>query len=189
MTHAYLGRVPTYLANLLGAVSLALVDGIEADAHHSVGHGGQTAGALVLLDLRPRMSIKRLAERLRMTHPGAVRLVDRLAADGLVARRTEGRVVRLELTERGRSVVDEMRRTRMARLDDVVSQLSTREQRALEPVLERLARVLTSDVVSAYANCRLCDVPTCEARGCPVEAEARARFGAPDQPTPDNLER
>ena len=181
--------VAAYLTNLLGAVSLAVVDGIEADTNRSVGHGGQSAGALVLLDLRPRMSIKRLAERLRLTHPGAVRLVDRLAADGLVTRHTEGRVVRLELTVAGRTTVAELRRARMARLGGVVSQLSTREQSALEPLLERLARALTTDLVSAYANCRLCDTPTCGASGCPIEAEARARFGEPHDPSPDDTQR
>jgi DNA-binding MarR family transcriptional regulator len=181
--------VADYLANLLGAVSLAVVDGVAEDATEIVGHGGQAAGALVLLELRPRTSIKRLAARLGMTHPGAVRLVDRLAAAGLVVRRAEGRIVRLELTDAGRLKVAELRDVRAHRLEALVGRLPARDRRALEAILERLADALTTDLVRAYANCRLCDVPTCEARGCPVERAARARFGTPPDSRPDDPER
>lgn len=178
-----------YVANLLGSVSLAIVDAVAEDAARVVGLGGQAAGALVLLDLRPRMSIKRLAERLSLTHPGAVRLVDRLEAAGLVARRHEGRTVRVELTEAGRGMVVELRRVRGERLDALVGQLSGDQRRALEGILEPLADALTTDLVRAYANCRLCDVPACEAHGCPVEAAARSRFGVPNEARPDETGR
>lgn len=179
----------SYDANLLGAVSLAVTDAVEADAVRVVGLGGQAAGALVLIDLRPGTTIKRLAERLSLSHPGTVRLVDRLVAAGLVARGAgdDHRTVRLHLTPAGAAKIDDLRRARVARLDELVGALGDTERRALRPILEGLARALTTDLVRAFAMCRLCDTATCEAHGCPVEAEARARFGAPDpdRPTPE----
>lgn len=170
----------TYLDNLLGAVGLALADRIEAEAE-AVAGGERAAGALVLLALRPRMTIKRLAERLRLTHPGAVRLVDRLEGGGLVRREVgeDRRSVRLSLTNKGEAAVEGVRRARATTLAAVTGVLSAQDRAVLEPILERLAHALTTDLVSAYANCRLCDTPICEARGCPVEAEARAKFGPP----------
>src|SRR5262245_17019623 len=92
-----------YLANLLGAASLGISDRVTAAADASLGLGGQTAAALVLVGMSPRTSIKKLAERLRLSHPGAVRLAERLESEGLVARHPaeDRREVRLALTRKG----------------------------------------------------------------------------------------
>lgn len=165
-----------YLENLLGAVGLSLSDALLAEAEEGLGLGGEAAGALVMLSFRPGMSIKRLAERLRLSHPGAVRLAERLAAEGWVAR-TEGedrRVVRLALTKSGEAQVRRLRDARAKRLAGLTAGLTQTERRALQPILEKLVMRLTTDRVTPYANCRLCDAPACEARGCPVEKKARA---------------
>jgi len=165
-----------YLDNLLGATALSLTDLMEADAERILGLGGQAAGALVLLALRPRMNIKRLGERLRLTHPGAVRLAERLEQAGWVARESgeDRRTVRLSLTREGEAQVERLREARAARLASLTAPLSAAERAALEPILTTLLKRLTVDLVSAYANCRLCDTPLCERVGCPVDAQARS---------------
>lgn len=167
-----------YLENLIGALALTVMDRLGTDTAAVAPHGGQLAEALVLIQMRPGMSIKRLAERLRLTHAGAVRLVDRLEAEGLAIRSpgADRRSVRLTLTAEGLADVDRLLHARSARLAELLDGLTLEERRALEPIVEKLLRRLTTDLISAYANCRLCDTPMCEARGCPVEAEARARF-------------
>lgn len=182
MTQSY--NVPMdlpYLANLLGAVSLAVTDTIADDAEATVESGGQAAGALVLLGLRPRTSIKRLAERLRLTHAGAVRLVARLEQRGWVVRHEDqdGRVVRLSLSPAGQARLDMLRARRIASLEGLIAPLDEGERAALQTALEKLAAGLTRDPVAAYANCRLCDTALCEAHGCPIEAAAREKFGLP----------
>lgn len=163
-----------YLENLLGALALSVTDVMSEAAEP----GGQLAEALVLVALRPGLSIKRLAERLRLSHPGAVRLVDRLEAAGWAARSpaADRRAVCLTLTEAGLRELERLRNVRASRLAWVAEVLSPDERQALAPIVEKLLRRLTTDLIAAYANCRLCDTPACEARGCPVEAEARARF-------------
>ncbi len=57
----------------------------------------------------PAMMMKDLADQLLLTHHGAVQLVDRLAAAGLVERRrspSDGRSVLLGLTGRGAGLVE-----------------------------------------------------------------------------------
>lgn len=180
----------SYLANILGALSLSVTDAVDAAVLGPARQGGQLVAALVLVALRPGMSIKQLAERLRLSHPGAVRLVDRLVEEGWVGRTpgSDRRSVRLNLTDAGQAEVDRLRKVRGERLAMLIGGLTLDERRVLEPIVEKLLRALTVDVVAAYANCRLCDTPVCEAHGCPVEAEARARFSPPMPTKPENAD-
>lgn len=163
-----------FLDNLLGAASLAIVDQIEAAANDVLGVGGQAAGALVLIDLRPGMPIGRLAERLRLSHPGAVRLVDRLVGLGW-ARKEVGddrRSARLFLTEDGLGKLSGLRDRRADRLRHLTSSLTANEQSVLRLALTKVIQRATEDVVSAFANCRLCDTAACRSVGCPIDALA-----------------
>lgn len=65
---------------------------------------GPAASALALLSHKPGLSIGMLAVGVGLSHPGTVRLVDRLAAEGLIERRehlTDGRARALYLTAAG----------------------------------------------------------------------------------------
>ena len=73
-------------ANLLGAIALGLADDILETAERHVAHGGCTPAALYVIGHEPGLSIDFLARVLGMSHPGTVRLVDRLEADGLIQR-------------------------------------------------------------------------------------------------------
>jgi DNA-binding MarR family transcriptional regulator len=171
-----------YLSNLLGAVSLAAADRISAAAQAAAGMEGQAPGALVLLGMAPRMTIKRLAERLGLSHAGAVRLAQRLEEAQLAKREAsdDQREVRLLLTRKGAASVERINAARATALDKAVSALASSQRAALEPILAALMARLTEDETAAYSNCRLCDVETCRARGCPLEAWERSpRAGGP----------
>ena len=161
-----------YLANLLGAASLGISDRVAEAAEASTGLGGETAPALVLIGMTPRVTIKLLAERLRLSHAGAVRLVDRLEKAGLVRRESseDKREVRLAMTRKGHAAHERLRRARQDTIKTIVSTLSAAQRAALEPILTSLVANLATDRVSAWSNCRLCDAQTCAARGCPVAA-------------------
>ncbi len=172
--------------NLLGALSLAIVDSIEGAAHKALGMGGQAAGALVLLHLRPGVTVNRLAERLRLSQPGMVRLVDRLAKAGLVQRNSaqDRRAVQLTLTKQGVDQLLSLRRVRANRLSALTSDLGSKDRATLRRILGALMKKMTPDVVSAYANCRLCDTATCQSEGCPIDELAdeskNLRTGRPE---------
>lgn len=161
-----------YLANLLGAMSLGVSDRVGEIAEASTGLGGEAASALVLIGMAPRVTIKLLAERLRLSHPGTVRLVDRLETAGLIRRESseDRREVRLAITRKGQQLHEKLRSARQAALEDIVSALSAQQKAALEPIVARLVEALATDRIEAWNNCRLCDAKTCAARGCPVAA-------------------
>jgi hypothetical protein len=77
----------TGIANLLGALSLAVMDRIEQGAREVVGRGGETPAALVVIGYGQGMTNDTLRRILGLSHSGTVRLVDRLVSDQLVERR------------------------------------------------------------------------------------------------------
>jgi MarR family transcriptional repressor of emrRAB len=164
-----------YLDNLLGALSLTVTDRLWDEVQTVVDSQGQVPAALILLGLRPGMPIKKLAERLRLSHAGAVRLADGLVRADLVTRHAgeDRRTVRLHLTRLGTAKLKKLRNARGARLREITSGLTESQRDALRPILQALLEHLTRDGIDAYANCRLCDTPICEAEGCPVEVRAR----------------
>jgi MarR family transcriptional regulator, negative regulator of the multidrug operon emrRAB len=145
---------------------------VRAAADEAVGLGGQTAPAIALIAMSPRMNIKLLAERLKLSHPAAVRIVHGLVKDGMVQRvmSDDKRAVHLVLTRKGAAAHERMRKARQDVLDDVLDRLSPGQKSALQPVLFELMQALTCNAPDAWTNCRLCDAKTCAARGCPVAA-------------------
>ena len=77
----------TGIANLLGALSLAVMDRIEQSAREVIGRGGETPAALVVIGYGQGMTNDKLRRILGLSHSGTVRLVDRLVSDRLVERR------------------------------------------------------------------------------------------------------
>jgi MarR family transcriptional repressor of emrRAB len=155
-------------ANLLGALSLAVTDRVGAAARDSLGHAGETPAALVVIGDAPGMSNDRLRRILRMSHPGTVRLVDRLVADGLVERRPgrDGREVALHLTVAGRSRRQALLRGRMTVAAEVLGVLDEAEQETLWRLLHKVLAAMPRDEVEPYTICRLCDARVCES--CPL---------------------
>lgn len=121
------------IANLVGALSLAVMDRIEQAARHVTSHGGETPAALVVIGYGPGISNDRLRRILNRSHSGTVRLVDRLVADGLVERRPgyDGREVALHLTTKGAATRREVLASRISTVASLLEVLSKSEKTAV----------------------------------------------------------
>ncbi len=155
-------------ANLLGAIALGLADNILDAAERHVTHGGCTPAALCVIGHQPGQSIDFLARVLRMSHPGAVRLVDRLEADGLIRRRPtkEGRTVALHLTVSGQKRRIKLLADRRTALEQATKLLSRSEREQLGVLLEKMLIAIKRDALHAYGVCRLCEDVVCTP--CPM---------------------
>jgi MarR family transcriptional regulator, 2-MHQ and catechol-resistance regulon repressor len=89
-----------------------------------------------------QLTMSALADQLGVTSGGATRLVDKVAADGLVARRAcseDRRVHHVALTEEGRAVLAEVlawHRADLAR--ELTEHLTADEQAELDRILDKL---------------------------------------------------
>jgi hypothetical protein len=141
------------IANLLGALSLAVMDRIEQGARDIIGHGGETPAALIVIGYGPITNDK-LRRILGLSHSGTVRLVDRLVSDRLVERRPgkDGREVA--------SFVDVLSPSERKRLGDLIRDV--------------LARQDTSEM-DRFTICRMCDTGVCSNCPLPTTVSKRGR--------------
>jgi DNA-binding MarR family transcriptional regulator len=94
---------------------------------------------LVLLDDREPWTMGALAEQLGVSPSTATRVCDRLTQKRLIARRvdeSDRRSVRVELTKRGRRLVDEVTREREAKVDEILERMSIAAKRRLAAALK-----------------------------------------------------
>ena len=75
-----------FAANILGTLALTVGDRVGIGTERAAGYGANAPAALVTLLWYPDRPITQLALRLRISHPGAVQLSERLEAAGLVDR-------------------------------------------------------------------------------------------------------
>jgi MarR family transcriptional repressor of emrRAB len=157
-------------SNLLGALAVALTDALTDVTERGARHGAAAPAALVTIADEPRISIERLRQVLQLSHSGAVRLIDRLAADGLVERRSgrDRRSVSLVLTSAGREAAAAVLAERQAVLDRALDRLTAAERRSLMPLVEKLIAGVSAGRRSADHICRLCDTSVCPLSDCPV---------------------
>ena len=150
-------------ANILGAFSIAVADRVRAPS-----------AAAALLSLHTWLagaSIDGLARVLALSHSGAVRLVDRLAAEGMIERRAsaDGRTVALHLTAAGHAEAERLQGLRLAAVADVLAPLSDAELALFTGMLERLLAPFVPDHAAAGRLCRMCDPDACgHPETCPV---------------------
>jgi DNA-binding MarR family transcriptional regulator len=156
------------IANLLGALALAVIDRVETAARAIVQHGGETPAALVVIGYGKGMSNDMLRRVLGLSHPGAVRLVDRLVADGLVERRPgrDGRQVALHLTKRGQRARSQLLATRIDTIRPLFATLGEDDQAQFGILLHRVLAAMETSEMQRYTICRLCDDRVCE--NCPL---------------------
>lgn len=157
--------------NIIGALVLTLSDALLT-ASQSKAPANISAAGLTLVGHEPGITIQDLSHGLSLSHPGAVRLVDRMVADGLVARNQsteDKRAVALFLTPAGQKQEQSILSSRNKVLSDAMSFLSDKEVNALAQISEKLLGALLIDEAHALKICRLCDGDMCE--GCPIEAE------------------
>lgn len=163
MTHAH-------EVNALGALTLEVAGRVQEAGEAASPHGASVPAALTALHgLTGGQSIDALRRVVGLTHSGAVRLVDRLAAAGLVERRVgaDGRAVALQLTPEGRRAARRVLARREAALETVLAPLTPRERADLARLHERLLAELGGGRGERRRICRLCDVDAC-GRDCPV---------------------
>ena len=158
-------------ANALGALALEVARRVQAAGEAASPHGASVPAALAALHgLTGGQSIDALRRVVGLTHSGAVRLVDRLAAAGLVERRVgaDGRAVALQLTPEGRRAARRVLARREAALEGVLAPLTAQERTTLATLHERLLATLTAGQQERRRVCRLCDVEAC-GRDCPTK--------------------
>lgn len=168
-------------ANLLGAATLTLGDLLTATVSSAAGASTSGSAALTTLANEAGLGVTELGERIGLSQPAAARMVDNLAARGLVERRQggSGRSVAVHLTESGRAAAQRVLMARAEELSGFVEALEPAERASLARSLEKLLDRLYDEVGSKHVLCRLCDRGACTAdrSTCPVGRAAQERGG------------
>lgn len=158
---------------MLGALALEVARRVQEAGAAASPHGASVPAALTALHgLTGGQSIDALRRVVGLTHSGTVRLVDKLAAAGLVERRVgaDGRAVALHLTPEGRRTARRVLTRREAAIETVLAPLTPSERSDLRRLHERLLSSATDGQQDRRRVCRLCDVDAC-GRDCPARAE------------------
>lgn len=160
-------------ANLLGVVALSVADRIEEAAKTTLNHAGETPAAIVVIGYGLGPSNDQLRRILGLSHPGSVRLVDRLVADGLVERREgrDKRAVALYLTRRGNGLRERLLKGRLAAIRPFLTPLTEQEQAVFTALLKKMLSGLGTTDLQRCTLCRLCDDRVCT--DCPIPADFR----------------
>ena len=159
------------LINLFGALVLGVEDRIRLAMMDGMALGGEAAAALIVIGHAPSVSINQLARVLRLSHPGTVRLVDRLASAGLAERNVaphDRRVVGLTLTDHGRNERKALLERRHEALAAILRATTPNDRAVLERVADTLLRTLPDDAATALTICRFCNEQRCA--DCPMDA-------------------
>lgn len=181
-----MSRTPSsrqHAANVLGALSLAIADRMNAAVEPIAALGPSAPAALAAMhEFLDGASVTQLSSVLGLTHSGTVRLVDRLVAEGLAERvgARDGRAVSLVLTRDGRSMAERILRAREESLASALSALPADEidnlAAALDTMLTTVTRTRAEERSARTADrpqpwlCRLCDFTACGRNegNCPV---------------------
>ena len=172
-------------ANLLAAAGQLVADAVTARLADELTHTASAPAALMTIAHHPGLSIDRLSEALGITESGGVRLIDRLAADGLVRReKLSARSLGLHLTGRGGRAVERIEQARIAAAAEIMAPLSAAQRRQLEAMLARILAARTHGEEDLRRICRLCSFDACERDGqtCPVSAAAQTDQTATRRP-------
>lgn len=167
------------VANLLGATALAVTDMMVAGATRAAGVSASGAAALLALRDTAGVGVTDLGRRVGLGQSAAARMVDSLAASGLVQRHgTAGRSVLVRLTGVGAKTADRLLAARGEPLAALLADLGDADRTALAVLLESLLARLYERAGDAERVCRLCDRSACTADAtCPV-GEAARKAGA-----------
>lgn len=172
-----------HTANVLGALCLVVADRMNTAVEAITMLGPSAPAALAAMhEFLDGGSVTQLSSVLGLTHSGTVRLVDRLAAEGLVERveAQDGRAVSVVLTRHGRRTAARILQTREQSLESTLSALSPDEVDKLAAALDTMLTTVTlarAEERSARTNdrpqpwlCRLCDFAACgrSEGNCPV---------------------
>jgi MarR family transcriptional regulator, negative regulator of the multidrug operon emrRAB len=170
--------------NLLGAFVLAVADRLRFETEEAIGHTGAAAAALVTIAHFPGRTVEFLRQGIGLSHPAAVRVVDRLVEQGLVRRRPgeRGPAVALTATAAGRREARRILDVRRTVLADALPDLSEAESASLATILEKALAHLSDSPGTTV--CRLCDQGRCRRKDCPVELRQIELGAPPPEPVP-----
>jgi MarR family transcriptional regulator, negative regulator of the multidrug operon emrRAB len=158
--------------NVIGAFALALADDFKG-AMEDLAEGNESAcAALIVIGQESGLSVDRLSKILKLSQPGTVRLVDRLASARLVERKTgtDRRSVALRLTEAGKRQVKSLLVGRRHALTQALRGLDDWERSTLTAIASKVLRGLEHSNVECDRRCRLCDDNSCPDETCPMMA-------------------
>lgn len=158
------------LENMLGALATSLADLVRMRADSAAGHSGAAASALTYLAQEPGTGINQLMDPLGLTQSATVRLVDRLAADGLVRRQAggNGRSVAVYLTGQGEKVTSGILAARRQVIAASLAGLADDEMARLAGLVEKMLSAITKGRADSERMCRMCDLAACPVASCPV---------------------
>ena len=159
------------LINLFGALALGVTDRTRSAIRNELALGGEATAALIVIGHQNGLSINQLGSVLDLSQPGTVRLVDRLTAEGLVARDAvvkDKRMIALSLTAPGRKKRDTLLRRRREVIAEILALIGDEDQAVLERIAMKILGRLPDDAVSATRICRFCDEGRCAS--CPMDA-------------------
>ena len=160
------------LENIVGAMSLAMVDKMEQAFAAETGRGPSAVAALMQIGVEPGLSIERLRRIIALSHSASVRLVDQLVAEGLVRREvspgSDKRARALYLTQQGEALFATARAARNRITQTALSRLSGEERRVLDGIVSKMFPALVGPGDDDYVVCRLCDETVCPLERCPV---------------------
>lgn len=159
--------------NLLGALTRALSDRIEAGLRKNLNRPGEAAAAVIFLGYTPGISVEILRQVLSLSHPGTVRLIDRLSEDDLVQRRKseDGRAVALHLTPKGESLRARLLGSRNDVLEIALQGLSEDERATFGQLIAKILVALPETELDKHHICRQCSVKLCSS-DCPIPGNA-----------------
>lgn len=179
------GSGPAHTANLLGALSLAVGDrtaeAIAAAAGQAASGAAALSALLQFLGRRLAPTVDVLGQVLGLTSSGAVRLVDRLQAAGLVTRAAgrDGRETHVQLTAAGRRAAARVTAARAEVTTAALAPLTDLERATLDRLLGKVLAGMVRAPGATRWTCRLCDTGACgrDAGTCPVANEGARRYG------------
>lgn len=167
-------RLPSdRLINVFGALAQGVSDEMRDAMSKRFPAGGKTAEALSLIGHEPGMSIDQIGKALRLSHAGAVRVVERLLAQKFVSKSPSAgdrRVVHVCLTAIGKAERKALLSLRSTAITGLLAAVAEKDLAALERISEIILVSLAHDVVIARRTCRFCNADKCTR--CPTEIAA-----------------
>lgn len=153
----YFGMEPEVAKYHFGALALAVAESI-ASVSASLSPSGSATAMMIFLSMEPGLPISVLATRIRLSHAGTVRLIDRLVQDDLVERRrnnADQRARLIHLTGSGERLTGALLKARERVIDECVSALSRGDLDILGTLSERLLSANGFDKSGSSSLCQL----------------------------------
>ena len=138
---------PLVLAERLHAGAIRLLRRVRV-ADNASGLSAPKLSALSVLTFGGAMSLSALAKAEQVRAPTMSKLVADLEAEGLIAKRADRedrRGVRIEVTVKGRALMEEGRRRRLLLIKQRLAKLTAAEQRSLAAAADLILRIAAED--------------------------------------------